>query len=268
MGRHINPRLSRNSCVDGPTQTRGTLVLVNVCQTVLAEQATPKEFGPLFTSCKVTNDKTREAFDEMANCIAGAEEGFLPCLDDARKTSGVKLSRLGAGIHRVGVKFGGCVAKFALNDAGYQANQGEYEAWNQIGRHYKNVFAPVHDHSSDFSWITQPLLVPVTSLPSTQSDPGVVILMSIVLGDGSNVSLGASALDRVREWFREGYHVLQFRCATCGWTGTVQLGKLDYKELREQGRFQWECVRCGHLSAVTANTEITREMLNNRRTEL
>ena len=72
-----------------------------------------------------------------------------------------KMKELGAGVHRAGFAYGGCVLKIALNNEGILANRGEHEAWEQVGRHYRNVFAPVHDHDKKFLWITQPRLEPI-----------------------------------------------------------------------------------------------------------
>lgn len=75
------------------------------------------------------------------------------------------LKYLGAGIHRAGFAFDGCVVKIAINSDGLEANRAEYEAWQQVGRRFKNIFAPVHDHDKEFLWITQPRLVPIGDLP-------------------------------------------------------------------------------------------------------
>lgn len=106
--------------------------------------------------------------EEANQCLAaGGYEEAHECVKDAAKEAGLKY--LGAGIHRAGFAFDTCVVKIALSGEGLKANQGEYEAWRQVGTHFKNIFAPVHDHEEEFLWITQPRLKPVSGRPQASN---------------------------------------------------------------------------------------------------
>ena len=132
----------------------------NVCYPMIANQATPSKFGPLWPPCKLRSD-LRDELEEADRCLgAGGYEEAHECAKEIAEEAGLKY--LGAGIHRAGFTFGSCVVKLALSSDGVDANKAEHEAWQKIGRNYTNIFAPVHDYASDYLWITQPRLVPIS----------------------------------------------------------------------------------------------------------
>jgi hypothetical protein len=136
-------------------------MVLNVCYPTFANQATPRRFGPLFNPCNLP-EKIEDSIEEASNCLNDDYQDAHECVAEVGENAGLKY--LGAGVHRAGFAFNGCIIKVALNDEGVKANEGEYEAWRQIGTHYKNIFAPVHGHDKDFLWITQPRLVPLRKL--------------------------------------------------------------------------------------------------------